>query len=337
LYAGEADKTPLYVHALVINSYILSAHRFVDGSSQIARLLSKNIRKNQGTIINHACVKRLVMEGEELKYAELTNGKTIEGKLFISAIHPAPTLDMLDTDKIRKAFRNRIKSIENTVSAFILYIVLKKDSFEYKDYNIYHFNDGNVWDTIDYSEDEWPKSFALYHCANSKSVQYSEGLIAITYMRYEDVAPWKDTFNTTSEKDDRGETYEQFKKEKAEKMLNRIEALYPDIRQHIRSYYTSTPLTYRDYIGSYDGSLYGISKDCHDPIKSFISARTKIPNLFFSGQNLHMHGVYGVSIGALKTCSEILGQKYLLDKIHQTLAEEENVSCPAENLQKPAN
>jgi all-trans-retinol 13,14-reductase len=93
--------------------------------------------------------------------------------------------------------------------------------------------------------------------------------------------------------------------------------VYPDIRQHIRSYHTSTPLTYRDYIGSYDGSLYGILKDCHDPIKSFIAVRTKIPNLLFTGQNLHMHGVYGVSIGALKTCSELVGQKYLLEKIHQ--------------------
>jgi all-trans-retinol 13,14-reductase len=322
LYAGDGDKAPLYVHALVINSYIISSHRFINGSSQIARLLAKIIKANKGTIINHANVKRLVMEGNELKYAELENGKTIEGKIFISSIHPAPTLDMLETDKIRKAYRNRIKGMENTPSAFILYLVMKENSFEYKKHNIYYYATENVWDPINYTEETYGQSFALYYGAHSKSEKYAQGLIVITYMRYEELSQWHNTFNTTSEQDDRGETYEKFKKEKAEKLLDRVEMLYPGIRKHIKSYHTSTPLTYRDYIGTHDGSLYGIVKDCQDPMKSFLSPRTKVPNLFLTGQNLHMHGVYGVAIGAVKTCSAILGQKYLLDKIIQVAPRE---------------
>ena len=316
LYAGEAPRTPLYVHALVINSYIESSHRFINGSSQIAILLCKIIRANNGVILNRAQVNRLVMDGEKLGYVELKDGRKIEGDIFISAIHPAPTLDMLQTDKIRKAFRTRINSIPNTISAFILYIVFKKDSFPYKNYNIYHYGTENVWDTINYTQSEWPQSFAAYYSANAKSEKYADGMIAITYMRYEDVSQWNATYNTVSEKDYRGEEYEEFKRTKAEKLLDKIEKLYPDIRRHIQSYHTSTPLTYRDYIGSYDGSLYGILKECQDPIKSFIAVKTKIPNLLFTGQNLHMHGVYGVSIGAIKTCSELLGEKYLLEKIN---------------------
>ena len=34
------------------------------------------------------------------------------------------------------------------------------------------------------------------------------------------------------------------------------------------------------------------------PISVFISPKTKIPNLLFTGQNLNMHGVLGVTIGA---------------------------------------
>src|SRR6185369_312640 len=45
LYAGEAYKTPLYVHALIINSYIEGSYRFVDGGSQIARQLTRQIRE----------------------------------------------------------------------------------------------------------------------------------------------------------------------------------------------------------------------------------------------------------------------------------------------------
>jgi len=317
LYAGDRLRSPLYVHALVINSYILSAHRFENGSSQISKLLSKQIRQNGGTIINYAKVSKLVMGEEELKYAELADGRNIEGKIFISAIHPSTTLDMLETDKIKKAYRNRIKSLDSTSSAFILYLVMKKDSFPYKNYNVYFSNTEDVWDLNDYKPEDWPNAVALYYSSHSKSKEYADGIIVITYLREEEVDQWRETYNTTSEKEDRGESYEAFKIEKSEKVLDKVEKLYPDIRQHVKSYYSSTPLTYRDYIGGANGALYGVLKDCENPIKSFIPVKTKIPNLLLTGQNLHMHGVYGVSIGAIKTCAEILGQDYLLEKIHE--------------------
>jgi all-trans-retinol 13,14-reductase len=49
VYAGIAGKTPLFVHALVINSYIESAWVFAKGSSQIAKLLTNVITKNGGS------------------------------------------------------------------------------------------------------------------------------------------------------------------------------------------------------------------------------------------------------------------------------------------------
>ena len=73
--------------------------------------------------------------------------------------------------------------------------------------------------------------------------------------------------------------------------------------------------THYIYIGTKDGSLYGIAKDYDDPIRSFVSPKTKIPNLLFTGQNLNMHGVLGVTIGSIVTCAEIFGPKYLMSKI----------------------
>jgi all-trans-retinol 13,14-reductase len=63
--------------------------------------------------------------------------------------------------------------------------------------------------------------------------------------------------------------------------------------------------------------LYGIAKDYRDPLKTFISPSTKIPNLFFTGQNLNMHGVLGVTVGAIRTCGVFVGQNYLIKKINQ--------------------
>jgi len=314
LYAGEGDKTPLYVHALVVNSYIESSWRCIDGGSQIAILLARKIRKNGGKVVKHAEVTNFEFEGKEIKYAVLADGRKIEGKEFISNLHPSVTLDMVDEGKIRKAYRKRIKSLENSVSIFIVYLVLKKDKVKYFNCNYYHYIDTDVWEGADYG-DNWPSGYAVFTGASSKNQEYADAMTVMSYMHYDETREWEDTFNIISNKNHRGDSYEAFKKEKAEQLIDELEKKFPNIREHIETYYTSTPLTYRDYIGTKDGSLYGITKDYRNPMKSFISPRTKVPNLLLTGQNLNMHGVLGVTIGAVTTCSEILGHEYLMDKI----------------------
>lgn len=44
LYAGVKEKTPFFVHALIINSYLSGSYKFIDGGSQIAILMSRAIR-----------------------------------------------------------------------------------------------------------------------------------------------------------------------------------------------------------------------------------------------------------------------------------------------------
>lgn len=316
LYAGVGDKTPLYVHALVINSYIESSYRCVDGGSQIARILTSEILANGGRILKHSDVKKLIVENDFCKFVETAEGERFEGKHFISNIHPVPTLEMIESDKIRKAYRERINTLENTISTFIVYVVLKKDAdVPYFNSNYYHYINEDVWDQMRYKDDSWPEGYALFTSAHSKTHNNCESLTIMAYMHYEDVKKWSNTYNTVGYEDYRGEDYEEFKRKKAEKLIDEVEKKIPGLRGKIYKYYTSTPLSYRDYIGTKDGSLYGIMKDYNDPIKTFISPKTKIPNLYLTGQNLNMHGVLGVTIGAVNTCSHLLGLNYLLGKI----------------------
>ena len=226
---------------------------------------------------------------------------------------------MIEPGKVRKAYRTRISSLENTISVFILNIVLKENTFPYLNYNHYHYRNRDVWGGLDYTDETWPDGFALFTPATSKSDKYADSIILMSYMKYEELAPWHDSFSTIPrEEDDRGAAYQDFKNKKAEKLLQLLEGQYPDIRNKIKAMYTSTPLSYRDYIGTSDGSLYGITKDYKDPLKTFISPKTKVPNLFLTGQNINIHGVLGVSISSLVTCAEFCGMNYLVKKINET-------------------
>jgi len=315
LYAGQADKTPLYVHALILNSYIESSWKCIDGGSQIAKFMAKNIREHGGKIIPHCEVKKIVENNGVASHVELENGDKIYARYFISNMHPVKTLEITDTPLIKNAYRNRLKSLENSVSAFTLNIVFKKGSFKYLNNNYYCVRDGYVWATAEHTEENWPLGYAIFCGASSKSPEYAEGLSILAYMRYDEVEAWKDSFNTVSKENDRGETYNEFKNRKAEVLLDAVERKFPGLRECIQTYYAATPLSYRDYIGNGDGSLYGIVKDYRHTLKTFISPRTKLPNLYLTGQNLNLHGILGASMSGIVTCCALLGDNSVINKI----------------------
>jgi len=315
LYAGVGNKTPLYVHALVVNSYIESAMKCTAGGDQIAKLLARVIKENNGDIFRKQKVTNFVVQNGEINHVLCHNNEKIYGKKFISNIPPATTLDMLQTDLIRNAYRHRIKSLENSVSVFVAYIVLKPNTWKCRNRNYYYSAQNDVWNNTEHTDANWPQCYAMFECAHGKNKAYAEGLAVMTYMRYDEVSKWQETTNTTLEESDRSEEYQQFKRQKAERLFNEIELKFPGFKDSVQAYYTSTPLSYRDYIGSYDGNMYGIAKDFNDPLKTTITSKTKIPNLLLTGQNVNLHGVLGVSISAVITCSMLLGKEYLVNKI----------------------
>ena len=101
----------------------------------------------------------------------------------------------------------------------------------------------------------------------------------------------------------------------ADKLIKKASQIIPGLQSHIRDIYTASPLTYRDYTGTPDGSAYGIIKNSQNPITTLFSVNTKIENLFLTGQNVNVHGLVGCSVTAAQTCSRILGMKYLANKI----------------------
>jgi len=318
LYAGIADKSPFYVHALSVNSYIQSSWRCINGGSQITKQLIKQLKAHGGEIYKYKEVIKFDVEGNEVTAARMKDGSEVKGKIFISNIEPKTTLDMVGESKFRKSFYSRIQSLEGVISAFSLYIVFKPETFPYINHNYYHFKDSNeVWAAYDYDEQSWPKAYMASMNASKNSEVWADGMTFITYMKFSDLKAWEHTSNTTAEKEDRGETYEQFKNRKAEKFLKEIEIKFPGIRNCIQSIHTSTPLSYRDYIGGHNGNMYGYVKDSNFPMKSFIAPKTKLDNLYMTGQSINMHGVLGVTIGAVVTCSELVGKEYLVNKINQ--------------------
>jgi len=312
LYAGKPDKTSLGIHALIENSFIEGGtYRFVNGSAQVTDSLIETIKKNGGILQKNSEVVGFSIENDKIKSVQLKNGEQIDGTQFISDIHPYATIQMIDSKLIRKSYRDRINNLNETFSSFILYVSLKPKSFKYLKYNHYHHNQDSVWTLSNYNPEKWPQNYMLLTPPTDNLTEYAEIATGITYMSFDEVKIWENT-----KTGNRGKDYEDFKKQKAEILIDSIDQKFPGFKNSINKYYTSTPLTYRDYTGTRDGSLYGIEHDCNDLFKTTILTRTKIPNLMFTGQNINLHGGLGVTISSVIACSAILGMDYLLQKIN---------------------
>ena len=314
LYAGFGATAPFYIHALIINSYVNSSYK-LGYSDQISTVLRKEIRAFGGEIHINAEVVSIQNNAKNIEHIELASGKTVGADIYISNIHPTLTFQMLQTESLRKANVNRMLNLKNTISAFIVYIKLKPESLAYCNYNRYHFYQNDVWNLHQYTEENWIKGIALFNSPEKSNPAFANSLTAMVYMKHEEVEQWSKTYNTTLSESNRDEMYVAFKEEKAQRVLTAIEEVVPDIRRHVETYYTATPLTQRDYIGSVDGGIYGIEHSYNNPLESFLSSNTKLSNLFLTGQNVVLHGVLGVTVGSMVTCQQILGKEYLMEKV----------------------
>lgn len=326
LYAGIPEKSPLYVHALSVNSYMQSAWRCEHGGSQIAKHLVKEIRTHGGKVFKYQEVDQFhISESKELMAVSTKSGETYKAQYFISNMEPKTTVDLIGKENIRKAYYNRIKAQENIISSFSIYVVFKEATVPYKNYNLYYSDSiDNIWNSQNYTQDSWPESYMVGMAEDPKNKGFAESLTSIAYMHFEEMKPWQNTFNTVAKEQERGENYEKFKAKKVEDYLSVLEKKFPNLREYIKSIHTSTPLSYRDYIGNESGSMYGYVKDAAQPLKSFLAPKTKISNLLLTGQSVNMHGILGVTIGAVLTSSEILGLEYLMKKIQAYIEPKES-------------
>lgn len=312
LYAGERDKTPFATHAFILDFYNQSSFRFIGGSDTVARSMVKTLERYGGKVLTRHRVTQIVCDDNHAIGVEVRGRGMMPADYIISDTHPMRTLELLDTKLIRPAFRQRINAIPQTVGCFSVYLHFKDNTVPYMNSNYYAYNDGTPWDCEKYDEHSWPKGFLYMHFCQEESPSYAKTGVVLSYMHMKDVEQWKGT-----QVGQRGADYEAFKQRKAEQLLTSLEKYFPHIREHIANYYTSTPLTYLDYTGTEGGSMYGIAKDVHLGAACRVPQRTRVPNVFQTGQNINSHGMLGVLVGTIVTCSEFLTSKTIYEQIKQ--------------------
>ena len=299
------ESLPLFTFAHGNGSFIESSWRLKGDGALIVNSLANDIRMHGGEVICNAEVQELVEKDGKLAYAVCSNGETYEGNVFISNVHPAVTCNLVkQSDRMRKVYRNRMNHLENTFGMFTVSLRIKPQTLEYFNWNQYIYSQPDIWT---FYQGDGPVSGALVSCRIPEDGgKYVQQVDILTPMPWSKCELWKNTKIGR-----RGDDYKALKERMADECIALAERFIPGLRDRMTECYTSTPLTYRDYTLTPEGSAYGLRKDFNNPMLTLLSPRTPIPNLLLTGQNLMLHGLHGVTMTAFFTCAEVLGKEHI--------------------------
>lgn len=300
---------PLYIYAQINDSFIQSAWRIEGGGMQIAEHLAQSITQMGGVVRTKAAVEEIIEEEGLATRVRLSSGEEIEGSHFISNIHPAKTLELVKQSKmIRNIYRKRISNMPNTFGMFTANIELQNGKVPYLNRNQYIYETNDLWN---YSQQKEKSDCVLIsYQAPRPGETTTTNLDLLTPMTWQEVAQWEETKIMH-----RGEEYLKMKEEKARQCIEIASMKVPGLKESIAGIHTSTPLTYRDYTGTAQGSAYGIQKDYAKLTYTMLTPKTPIPNLLLTGQNLNLHGILGVTMTSFFTCGQLLG----MEKVNREL------------------
>ena len=293
------ESLPLFNFAHTCSSFIESSWRLKGDGNLLVRKLIGTIEEAGGEVRTNSKVVRLTETDGRISSAICADGQTYEAEYFISDIHPAVLCDLLEgCPSVRKAFRRRMTFGENTCGMFTAQLSIKPESLRYFAHNVFVYDKPNVWTMTE--ENDPVKGVMISARVPEDGSDNLRQIDLLTPMPWHECQAWAET-----KVGRRGEDYKAFCQQKTKECIRLAEQYIPGLSEMVEQCYTSTPLTYRDYLGSPEGGAFGMRKDCRCSMLSFHSVSTPLPNLLLTGQSIILPGIEGVTMTAFETCRKI--------------------------------
>jgi len=311
---GLAPKRACFpVHCSVMNHYFDGGFYPMGGGGGIVKAMTNGIKRHNGEIRVKQNVHKILIEDKKAVGVQLADGEKIFAKNIVSNADPSITyLKLIGQEHLSKSLIKKIDKTKYSVTSLILFLTLDIDV------TLYNIDSGNIWmmkdendddnfehlmsDTID-SGDSFPSVFMS--CTTLKDPASFNGRYhnfeIVTYVNYDHL---KD-FNGTD--DYHNEDYKKFKQKVIDKLMNNVEKIIPNAKNHIIQAELGTPKTNEFYINSTKGNVYGTEKTLNQVGPFSYKNKTEIENLFLCGACTLSHGVAGATYSGVAAAAAILG------------------------------
>ncbi len=122
----------------------------------------------------------------------------------------------------------------------------------------------------------------------------------VTFVRPEVFAKWAGTDWRR-----RGDDYEAFKEEIAQRMLDVLFRHRPELKPMVDHHELSTPLSTDKFVGAWGGGIYGLAATKDRWLNPHLRPRTPIPGLILTGTDIALCGVVGGFMGGMLAAASV--------------------------------
>lgn len=244
----------------------------------------------------------------------LSDGEEVVADRCTFTIHPYDILKTLPREHIRKAFINRVTDFEPSIGMFSVYGVLDEDDGSDEDpfgpSLLSLFPQPNMNELFD-PRREGDQALVILRSRESAGGRSHRVVNACEISFPEHVAQWID-----GDEDGRDERYVEYKERRVERITERLFAAYPEYRSSWRVVKAATPLTFRDYLNSPDGSAYGVRQKIG---QRNLFGRLPLRNLYAAGQSAMLPGVLGAMAASFIVGRSIMGNEAYMRLLNERL------------------
>jgi len=318
-YGLPPAESSFAVHATIAEHYFGGASFPVGGASSIAAGMAPLIESAGGQIVFSAPVREILLDANQRATGvRMEDGRELRAGIVVSdagAWNTFASLLPAGTPGVAAALQE-LGTLPPSKAHLCLYVGVKGSAAELG------LTGTNLWvhPTPDHdanlarfqSDPSAPFPLLFVSSPSAKDPDFarrhpgSATLEVITPAPYDWFAPWKDT-----RWKHRGQDYDAFKQNLAERLRHGLEEHVPAVRGKIEIAELSTPLSTRHFMNYQRGEIYGVSATPGRFRLRCLTPQTAVRNLYLTGQDVCLLGVSGAMMGGVLTASVVLGRNLM--------------------------
>jgi len=317
------DRGAFVIHCLLWLHYHGGAYYPVGGPAVIAQSIIPVIERAGGKVLVRAPVSEIVINNNNTATGVIVKGETIMAKIIVSTVGvpltytelvPKKHQSVLLTDTVQKVLSN--PKVASNVSLMSMFVGIEGNATELKlpnqNYWVFPSWDHNAnWKKYvsEKNSVSLPAVFISFSSVKDSTyaTRYPNKQVALVIAPsiFEDVQEYK-----SHRVKHRGKEYEALKAKYKSTLLNILIREFPQIKNKITFMDLGTAVTNDYYLGTHRGAVYGLS---HTPerfeasmtMNNFTTPKTRIKNLYLSGQDVACCGITGALLGGYYTAGQI--------------------------------
>ena len=317
-YAVAPSRTPVGVHAGLLDHYLKGAYYPKGGGQVLPAALIRALRAHGGTVRTRARVERILVDGGRVAGVRLTSGEEIRAPVVVSNADLKRTmLELVGREHLSAGTVDRVSSYRMSLPIFCVYLGLDIDLRE-------QMPNTNYWYCGTYDIEgmyqacyagRLPAELPLFITTASVKDPDTKriaprGCSSLEIMTWvpADYRVWQvHEGPAAGEKYHRSTDYRSTKAQLTEAMIDGAEHVFPGIREHIVWKEAATPVTQERYTLSTGGTSYGIELAVDQFGPNRPAPATEIAGLYLAGAStVFGHGIVGSMRGGVGTASAVL-------------------------------